>query len=412
MLGQVTSGILRPTFPMLTALALAALMAFAGSAHATDDWSNPYPGVRRLHRRGRSQNIYALVVNLSAPEVSLVSTRPEDRYIRVSEFGRRTESVIAINANYYGAGSCGLAAGDGEVWGDSYSDGCDMSLGFGRLNEALAFDSFDLARGPLPESWMTEVVTGKPWLVRDGVLQGGWIRPRHIHGRHPRTAVGLTRDRRTLIIVVADGRRRGIAGLTGYELADLMLELDAWDAVNLDGGGSSELWMRPISRSGSRQRYVVNDPSDGRERIVVNHLGVRIRPGANWYSARLAEISPAPVIGPNGRATAWARFVNTGRMPWSSEALSARILPVDDAGAALQSLRVHADATTDVPSGGAATFRFSSTAPGSLGSYLASFAPMLDDTVLADPASWVVRVIDDPVPPTAAVDEPTTTPGS
>ena len=411
MFGQASRSYSRSTFLKLFIGALATFFAFASSAQATDDWYNPYPGVRRLVRRGRSQHINALLVNLSAPEVSLVSTPPDDRYIRVSEFARRTESVIAINANYYGAGSCGLAAGDGQIWSDSYSDGCDMSLGFGRLNEALAFDSFDLARGPLPETWMTEVVTGKPWLVRDGVLQGGWIRPRHIHGRHPRTAVGLTRDRRTLIIVVADGRRRGIAGLTGYELADLMLELGAWDAVNLDGGGSSELWMRPLSRTGNRHRYVVNDPSDGRERIVVNHLGVRVRPGASWYSARLAEISPAPIVGPNGQATAWARFVNTGRMPWSADLLAARIVPIEDAGATLQSLAVTPEATGEIPSGGVATFRFSSTAPGSIGAYLASFEPMFDGTVLADPASWTVRVTDAPVPATAAADEPLAPPG-
>lgn len=388
-----------------------ALVALDGTARADDLWTNPYPGVRHLHRRGRSQDIHLLLVDLSAPEVSVVSTRPEDRYIRVSEFGRRTGSVIAINANYYGAGSCGLAAGDGSVWSDSYADGCDMSLGFGPLNEALAFDSFDLARGPLPEGWMTDVVSGKPWLVRDGVLQGGWIRPRHIHGRHPRTAVGLTRDRKTLLILVADGRRRGIAGLTGYDLSDLMLEFGAWDAVNLDGGGSSELWMRPLAPRG-RSRWVVNDPSDGRERVVVNHLGVRVRPGAAWYRGRLTAISPAPIVGPNGRAEAWARFENTGRMPWSPSSLTARIVPVPDAAQALAAFEIESDASNVVLPGQSVTFRFDSTAPGAIGTYLAAFAPMLESNQLAEPASWFVRVADVPRPGQTAAASAVARPGT
>jgi exopolysaccharide biosynthesis protein len=41
------------------------------------------------------------------------------------------------------------------------------------------------------------------------------------------------------------------------------------DAVNLDGGGSTELWI-------AAEGGIVNRPSDGHERIVMNHLGVRI----------------------------------------------------------------------------------------------------------------------------------------
>lgn len=104
------------------------------------------------------------------------------------------------------------------------------------------------------------------------LLIGGW--PRILHGgasvagrasadegtisrnaevRHPRTAVGVTRDRKTLLLVTVDGRSAASVGMTLVELADFMKSLGAWDALNFDGGGSTTMVI------GDR---VVNTPSD------------------------------------------------------------------------------------------------------------------------------------------------------
>ena len=58
--------------------------------------------------------------------------------------------------------------------------------------------------------------------------------------------------------------------MTGFAELD-----DAIDAINLDGGGSSELWI--ASEGG-----IINRPSDGQERSVVNHLGIRITSAPGW----------------------------------------------------------------------------------------------------------------------------------
>ena len=92
--------------------------------------------------------------------------------------------------------------------------------------------------------------------------------------RHPRTAAGVTRDGRTLLLVVVDGRQPGWSiGATLPELAALMIEAGAWNAVNLDGGGSSAMWRREPGGAGR----VLNRPSDRRVRPVANHLGIRVR---------------------------------------------------------------------------------------------------------------------------------------
>ena len=57
------------------------------------------------------------------------------------------------------------------------------------------------------------------------------------------------------------------------DLAKAMLDLGCTDALNLDGGGSTEMALRD---PGTGQLVVVNRPSDGHERPVANVLGVRI----------------------------------------------------------------------------------------------------------------------------------------
>lgn len=81
-------------------------------------------------------------------------------------------------------------------------------------------------------------------------------------GRAPRTALGLGR-KGELILLVVDGRQAQSKGLTLWELAALIKEKGAIEALNFDGGGSSAMVIR---------NRVVNRPSDGHERPVASAL--------------------------------------------------------------------------------------------------------------------------------------------
>ena len=85
---------------------------------------------------------------------------------------------------------------------------------------------------------------------------------------HPRTAVGIDRDTGQVLLVVIDGRQDFSRGYTMVELANLMKEFGAEDALNLDGGGSST--MVGLSPAGTVD--VLNSPSDGQQRPVPNGL--------------------------------------------------------------------------------------------------------------------------------------------
>ncbi|HHY37027.1 MAG TPA: phosphodiester glycosidase family protein [Firmicutes bacterium] len=92
-----------------------------------------------------------------------------------------------------------------------------------------------------------------------------------VEGRHPRSAAGVSADGKTLYLVAVDGRQDESRGLEQGELALLLLELGAYNAINLDGGGSTTLVTRPL---GDPQLAVRNKPAGSGQRPVVNGLGI------------------------------------------------------------------------------------------------------------------------------------------
>lgn len=120
--------------------------------------------------------------------------------------------------------------------------------------------------------WETvrEAIGGREWLREDDAVS---IRP--VSGfttsAHPRTAVGLRADG-SLVLAEVDGRQPGYSiGVRAQDLAELLGEQGAVDAIMLDGGGSSTALAR---LPGNVEAGLVNVPSDGRERRVANALFV------------------------------------------------------------------------------------------------------------------------------------------
>ncbi|MEX0737317.1 MAG: phosphodiester glycosidase family protein, partial [Bacteroidota bacterium] len=92
-----------------------------------------------------------------------------------------------------------------------------------------------------------------------------------LRARHPRTFVGVNRDTTLLYLCTVDGRQPSSVGMSFDEMAKFMLELGAWEAINLDGGGSTTF---------SLEGRVVNFPSDKTgERGVANTLQLVERRG-------------------------------------------------------------------------------------------------------------------------------------
>jgi exopolysaccharide biosynthesis protein len=88
-------------------------------------------------------------------------------------------------------------------------------------------------------------------------------------GRHPRTAVGVSKNRKEVLLVTIDGRTQGFAGVTLTELAQIMVELGAYEALNMDGGGSTQMMARLPFNDTIR---TINYPSDGSQRSIYTGL--------------------------------------------------------------------------------------------------------------------------------------------
>ncbi|MDX2071372.1 MAG: phosphodiester glycosidase family protein [Haliscomenobacter sp.] len=100
--------------------------------------------------------------------------------------------------------------------------------------------------------------------------------------RHPRTALGITR-RGEILWITVDGRVKEAAGMSLYELSHLMEALGCVEAINLDGGGSTTLWIDGATKTG-----VVNMPCDDK---VFDEYGERKVSNVLLLSRRKPEVN-------------------------------------------------------------------------------------------------------------------------
>lgn len=107
-------------------------------------------------------------------------------------------------------------------------------------------DKVELDVKTLP-AWenVNHIISGGPYLVKDGQVYVD-IQDQKllaIGGRNPRTAIGYTKDNR-FIMITADGREGSSIGMTLKELAYYMQQLGCVNAMNLDGGGSTVMYVK------------------------------------------------------------------------------------------------------------------------------------------------------------------------
>ena len=246
--------------------ALGALLPTAASAG--DTWTAPYDGVRRLLRTTTNPwRIHALVVDLSVPGVRFEATATAQRKRTPSAFAKLVAAQATINGDFFSYtdySTSGLAAGAGGAWTDTKDTTGAGTFAFDK-DAARVEISTPSAVVPFDKTWMRGVVSGHPMVVSDSVAQPNGTDPL-CTGRNPRTAVGVSKDAKTVYMVVVDGRSTTSLGMTCAELGTLMKGLGAWDALNLDGGGSSAMYVTGVG--------IVSKPSDGSERTVANHLAL------------------------------------------------------------------------------------------------------------------------------------------
>ena len=103
-----------------------------------------------------------------------------------------------------------------------------------------------------PDMNAENIISGGPYLVKEGSIYVDTVveKLNAISGRNPRTAIGYTKDN-VMIMVTVDGRKESSKGLTLNELAQLMKKLGCYEAINLDGGSSTVMYVNGKTYAGS-----------------------------------------------------------------------------------------------------------------------------------------------------------------
>lgn len=177
-------------------------------------------------------------------------------FLKTSEAAVSKNALVAFNGSYFNTttgGSTVFFKYDGQVVNNTVA-------GFNtyRENGAVVLDNTGAPRivGKPSTGWtaLTEPVAlaGGPLLMLDG-KELTQLEVAFNTARHPRTAVGITAENK-MIVVVIDGRSSQSQGMTIPQLSQLMAALGCTQALNLDGGGSSTVWVKGEG--------IVNFPSD------------------------------------------------------------------------------------------------------------------------------------------------------
>jgi len=239
-------------------------------------------GVEWCHRQfarlfDAPQSLSLLRVDLKQPGVHIrfaeaahfSDPTPALRLERTSDIAAPTKAVAAANGDFFdGFAHQGPLIVDGQV--RSFAP-----KGHPHATASFGFDASDQPRfwPKTPDGWLipTDIVhaiSGGPMLLRDGAAVTSSGDDEFARNRHPRTSICVAPGR-TIDLVVVDGRTPEAAGLSLPELAAVMRALGCTTAMNLDGGGSSTMWIRGKGPTG-----VVSHPSDDRRFDVLGERAV------------------------------------------------------------------------------------------------------------------------------------------
>ena len=217
------------------------------------------------------QNINILIVNLHKRKVSILYNPKEN--IQTSKQASAAKAIAAVNAGFFNikdGGSMTYIRIGGKIADSDTANKWPKSI---NMTGAVIFDikGYLSISQAMPNSWFDThlefpdiLVTG-PLLLKNkqkALLPQTSI----VINKHPRTSIGIINKHR-IVLVTLDGRTPEAQGMTLLKLTDLMLSLRCRDAVNLDGGGSTTMWI-----NGKTSNGVVNMPCDNKK---FDHEGER-----------------------------------------------------------------------------------------------------------------------------------------
>ena len=267
-------------FVLLAIACLACVTAQAQSAAdslaiVTSKWSTSSPQKGVVYKSLRIDNLYKGPQSINLIEISRSSklrlaVAHDNRMRRTSDMAQEHNAVVAINGTFYN-----MREGNSTCFYKVDKELIDSTTAYEaaiRVNGAVHLMgrkvcildwSLDIERNY--KGSKGTVLAAGPIMLEDG-HKADWSEcdEGFIKTKHPRSAIYTTRDGKTVLLTV-DGRSSGNAvGMSIPELMHLIRVLGGYDALNLDGGGSTTLWIEGAG--------VVNYPCDNKK---FDHEGER-----------------------------------------------------------------------------------------------------------------------------------------
>jgi exopolysaccharide biosynthesis protein len=210
------------------------------------------------------QNINILIVDTRKRDLSILYNPKKN--LKTSTQASEAGAIAAVNAGFFNikdGGSATYIKVNGMVVD---SDTASKWKRLQNMNGSVVIDTdgdvhiisvMDNSYYDSEEAYRDALITG-PLLVHDKA-KATLPQTSLVIARHPRSSVG-TIGKHKVILLTLDGRTDQASGMTLLQLADLMLLLNCTDAVNLDGGGSTTMYINGKPFSG-----VVNMPCDNKK---------------------------------------------------------------------------------------------------------------------------------------------------
>jgi exopolysaccharide biosynthesis protein len=217
------------------------------------------------------QNINILIVNLHKRRVSILYNPKEN--IPTSTQAQTAKAIAAVNAGFFSikdGGSMTYIRLNSKITDTDTANKWPKSI---NMTGALLFDANGnlLISRAMSNSWFDShpefpdvLVTG-PLLLKDK-KRATLPQTSIVIAKNPRTSIGII-NKYKVVLVTLDGRTPEAYGMTLLKMTDLMVSLRCRDAVNLDGGGSTTMWI-----NGKPFNGVVNMPCDNKK---FDHEGER-----------------------------------------------------------------------------------------------------------------------------------------
>ncbi len=241
-------------------------------------WKIQKGGKGIVHKQAQVPHLYGGTQNINIIEIDgrkkkiKYGIAAENPNKKLSKIAIEHKAEAAINGSYFnmleGQSVCYLRL-NGNVIDTTYSSEFN-----GRTNgivlidkQKIEIEAWNKSKEIAGTEFPTALASG-PLMIKDGnICDFSTVSQSFINTKHPRSAICITRDKKILLVTV-DGRHEGNAiGINIRELAHLVKLLGAYDALNLDGGGSTSLWLKQAEENG-----IVNCPSDNR---TFDHRGER-----------------------------------------------------------------------------------------------------------------------------------------